>query len=104
MVVAQVTENVHDVVTGDVVLISQGSRLIGAMTVSSPSGRSALLIWQRIRILMPDDSSIESDSLLAPDTAGYAGLEDEGRFPHLAIHQGRCARDLTPCRDRIKPW
>ncbi|WP_413208306.1 TrbI/VirB10 family protein [Rhodospirillum sp. A1_3_36] len=75
LVVAQVTENVHDTVTGRILLIPQGSRLIGTYDSVVAFGQSrALLVWRRI--VMPDGSSIEIDNLPATDTAGYAGLED----------------------------
>ncbi|WP_413207713.1 TrbI/VirB10 family protein [Rhodospirillum sp. A1_3_36] len=76
LVVAQVTENVHDTVTGRFLLIPQGSRLIGTYDSVVAFGQSrALLAWRRI--VMPDGSSIEVDNLPATDAAGYAGLEDE---------------------------
>lgn len=76
LVVAQVTENVYDTVTGRTLLIPQGSRLIGTYDSVIAFGQSrALLVWQRI--ILPDASSIEIDNLPATDTAGYAGLEDE---------------------------
>lgn len=76
LVVAQVTENVYDTVTGSTLLIPQGSRLIGVYDSVIAFGQSrALLVWQRI--LLPDGSSIEIDNLPATDVAGYAGLEDE---------------------------
>lgn len=76
LVVAQVTENVYDTVTGSTLLIPQGSRLIGVYDSVVAFGQSrALLVWQRI--LLPDGSSIEIDNLPATDVAGYAGLEDE---------------------------
>ncbi|RWC68933.1 MAG: TrbI/VirB10 family protein [Mesorhizobium sp.] len=79
LVVAQVTENVHDTVTGNTLLIPQGSRLIGVYdSVVAFGQKRALLVWQRI--LLPDGSSAEIDNLPASDTAGYAGLEDEVDF------------------------
>lgn len=76
LVVAQVTENVYDTVTGRALLIPQGSRLIGTYDSVIAFGQSrALLVWQRI--ILPNGSSIEIDNLPATDTAGYAGLEDE---------------------------
>lgn len=75
LVVAQVTENVYDTVTGQTLLIPQGSRLIGAYDSVVAYGQSwALLVWQRI--VMPDGSSVQIDNLPATDMAGYAGLED----------------------------
>ncbi|TIN49474.1 MAG: TrbI/VirB10 family protein [Mesorhizobium sp.] len=79
LVVAQVTENVHDTVTGNILLIPQGSRLIGVYdSVVAFGQKRALLVWQRI--LLPDGSSAEIDNLPASDTAGYAGLEDKVDF------------------------
>ena len=76
LAVAQVTENVHDTVTGRTLLIPQGARLIGTYDSVIAFGQSrALLVWRRI--VLPDGSSIEIDNLPATDTAGYAGLEDE---------------------------
>jgi len=76
LVVAQVTENLYDTVTGQTLLIPQGARLIGTYDSVVAFGQSrALLVWQRI--ILPDGSSIQIDNLPASDAAGYAGLEDE---------------------------
>ncbi|MDF1719193.1 MAG: TrbI/VirB10 family protein [Minwuia sp.] len=76
LVVAQVTENLYDTVTGQTLLIPQGARLIGTYDSVVAFGQSrALLVWQRI--ILPDGSSIQIDNLPATDAAGYAGLEDE---------------------------
>jgi type IV secretion system protein VirB10 len=74
-VIAQVTEHVYDTVTGRVLLIPQGSRLIGTYDSVIAFGQSrALVVWHRI--VMPDGSSVQIDNLPATDPAGYAGLED----------------------------
>src|SRR3546814_15642081 len=87
LVVAQVTGNVYDTPTGRHLLIPQGARLIGEYDSVVAFGQSrALVIWNRI--VMPDGSSIVIENLPAPDTAGYAGLEDE--------EIGR-----APCRERV---
>ena len=76
LVVAQVTENVYDSVTGRTLLIPQGARLIGSYDSVVAFGQSrALLVWRRI--VLPDGSSVQIDNLPATDAAGYAGLEDE---------------------------
>lgn len=75
LVTAQVTENVHDSVTGRTVLIPQGSRLIGRYDSVVAFGQNrALVVWQRI--ILPDGGSIRIDNVPATDTAGYAGLAD----------------------------
>ncbi|MCC4233351.1 TrbI/VirB10 family protein [Sphingobium soli] len=87
MVVAQVTENVFDTVTGRTLLIPQGSRLIGSYDSVVAFGQSrALLVWQRI--ILPDGSSIQIDNLPATDAAGYAGLSDKVDYHSWRLLKG----------------
>lgn len=87
MVTAQVTEDVYDTVTGHILLIPQGARLIGAYDSVVAFGQSrALLVWQRI--VMPDGSSIHIDNLPATDSAGYAGLSDEVDYHTWTLLKG----------------
>jgi type IV secretory pathway VirB10-like protein len=74
-VVAQVTEDVYDTVSGRFLLVPQGTRLIGKYDSHIAYGQERLLlIWTRL--VMPDGSAIVLDNLLATNTQGYAGLED----------------------------
>ena len=76
IVLAQVTQNVRDSATGRIVLIPQGARLIGRYDNAVAYGqRRALLVWTRI--ILPDGSSVDLDSMPATDLSGYAGLEDQ---------------------------
>lgn len=83
-VIATVTEHVYDSLTGRLLLIPQGSRLLGQYDSQVAYGqRRVLLIWTRL--IRPDGSSIVLDRLQAVDTGGQAGLEDAvdnhwGRF------------------------
>jgi type IV secretion system protein VirB10 len=87
MVVAQVTENVFDSVTGQTLLIPQGARLIGSYDSVVAFGQSrALLVWTRI--VMPDGSSVQVDNLPATDAAGTAGLEDGVDYHSWALIKG----------------
>ena len=87
LVTAQVTEDIRDTVTGKILLIPQGARLVGTYDSVVAFGQSrALLVWQRI--VMPDGSSITIDNLPATDTAGYAGLEDEVDFHTWQLLKG----------------
>lgn len=75
LVTAQVTERVYDSATGQILLIPQGTRLIGTYdSVIAFGQRRALVVWQRI--LFPDGSSLRLDNAPATDAAGYAGLAD----------------------------
>ncbi len=73
--------------TGNHLLIPQGTRLIGTYDSVVAFGQSrALVIWQRL--IMPDGSSIVIENLPATDTAGYAGLEDEVNFHTWRLIKG----------------
>jgi type IV secretion system protein TrbI len=75
-VIGQVTENVYDTVTGRLLLVPQGTKIIGKYdSVVAFGQKRALVIWQRL--IRPDGSSLVIDSLPATDEGGYAGLEDE---------------------------
>ena len=75
-VIAQVTEQVYDTVSGRFLLIPQGSRLVGKYDNIVAFGQErALVVWQRI--ILPDGSSIVIDNLPATDTGGYAGLANQ---------------------------
>ena len=75
-VTAQVTEDVYDSPTGQVLLIPQGARLIGQYDAQIAFGQSrALLVWNRL--IMPNGRSIVLERQPGADAEGYAGLEDE---------------------------
>ena len=74
-VIAQVTQDVYDSVSGRTLLVPQGAKLIGKYDSVVAYGQSrVLLIWTRL--IMPDGSSVVLDNLPGADTQGYAGLED----------------------------
>ncbi|MEM7671582.1 MAG: TrbI/VirB10 family protein, partial [Pseudomonadota bacterium] len=73
-IVAQVTQPVYDTVTGQYLLIPQGSRLIGRYQSEVSFGQDrALVTWDRI--IFPDGSSIVI-SAPGADAQGFAGLSD----------------------------
>jgi type IV secretion system protein TrbI len=75
-VTAQVTEDVFDSPTGQVLLIPQGARLVGQYDAQIAFGQSrALLVWNRL--IMPNGRSIVLERQPGADAEGYAGLEDE---------------------------
>lgn len=75
-ITAQVTENVYDSPTGQVLLIPQGARLLGTYDSEISFGQTrVLLAWDRL--ILPDGRSIALDRQPATDGAGQAGLQDE---------------------------
>jgi type IV secretion system protein VirB10 len=75
LVTAQVTQNVYDSPTGRILLIPQGSRLIGDYDANVAFGQSrVLLAWNRL--ILPDGRSIVLERQPAADPRGFAGLQD----------------------------
>jgi type IV secretory pathway VirB10-like protein len=75
-ITAQVTENVYDSPTGQILLIPQGARLVGEYDAHVAFGQSrALLVWTRL--IMPNGRSIVLERQPGADPKGYAGLEDQ---------------------------
>jgi type IV secretion system protein TrbI len=91
-VIAQVTAPVYDSVTGDYLLIPQGSRLIGTYDNGVSYGdRRILLVWNRL--ILPNGWSINLREMNASDPAGAAGLHDrtDNHLDRLGIAIGLSA-------------
>lgn len=82
-VAARVTANVYDTVTGDVLLVPQGARLLGRYERDVAYGqRRAFVIWDRI--LFPNGVSLSLGGMPAVDASGATGLRDR-----VDYHSGR---------------
>ncbi|ABS65992.1 conjugation TrbI family protein [Xanthobacter versatilis] len=74
-ITAQVTENIYDSPTGRILLVPQGTRVIGQYNNSVQFGQSrVLLIWNRL--IFPNGRSIVLERQPGADVEGYAGLQD----------------------------
>ncbi|MET1753884.1 TrbI/VirB10 family protein [Novosphingobium sp. RD2P27] len=74
-ITAQVTENVYDSPTGSLLLIPQGTRIIGQYDAGVTFGqRRVLFVWNRL--ILPNGRSIVLERQPGVDASGYAGLED----------------------------
>ncbi|MDW9658514.1 conjugal transfer protein TraI [Sinorhizobium meliloti] len=74
-ITAQVTENIYDSPTGRLLLVPQGTRIIGEYDNGVGFGqRRVLLVWNRL--IFPNGRSIVLERQPGADTQGYAGLED----------------------------
>ena len=83
---AQVTQNIYDSPTGRILLIPQGSRLIGEYDSEIAAGQSrVLLAWDRL--ILPGGRSIRLERQPGADAAGMSGLEDR-----VNNHWGRMVR------------
>jgi type IV secretory pathway VirB10-like protein len=74
-ITAQVTENIYDSPTGRILLVPQGTRVIGQYNNSVQFGQSrVLLVWNRL--IFPNGRSIILERQPGADVEGYAGLQD----------------------------
>lgn len=74
-ITGQVTQNVYDSPTGRILLIPQGSRLIGEYDSEVSAGQNrVLLAWNRL--ILPGGRSIVLERQPGADAAGFAGLQD----------------------------
>lgn len=74
-ITAQVTQQIYDSPTGSLLLIPQGTRIIGEYDNGVAFGqRRILLVWNRL--IFPNGRTIVLERQPGADTQGYAGLED----------------------------
>nr|WP_264815585.1 TrbI/VirB10 family protein [Asaia krungthepensis] len=74
-ITAQVTENIYDSPTGKILLIPQGTRVVGQYDNGVGFGqRRILLVWNRL--IFPNGRSIVLERQPGADPQGFAGLED----------------------------
>lgn len=74
-ITAQVTQNVYDSPTGRILLVPQGSRLIGEYDSQVSAGQNrVLLAWDRL--ILPGGRSILLDRQPGADASGMAGIRD----------------------------
>ncbi len=86
-VIAQVTRNVYDTISGEYLLIPQGTRLLGKYDSDISFGQQrSLVVWQRL--IFPDGTSIIIDNLPATDRAGFAGLSDKVDYHEWRLLKG----------------
>lgn len=75
-IIAIVNQPVYDSITGNHLLIPQGSKLILTYDANVVYGQQRLLTAVK-RILLPNGDSINLEGMPATDQSGYAGFHDE---------------------------
>ena len=74
-ITAQVTEHVYDSPTGRILIVPQGTRIIGQYDNNVQFGQNrALLVWNRL--IFPNGRSIILERQPGADAEGFAGLQD----------------------------
>jgi type IV secretion system protein TrbI len=109
-ITARVTQNVFDTVTGDILLIPQGARLIGRYDREVAYGQQrAFLVWHRI--LFANGQSITLGGMPGTDATGATGVADEVDYHSFRLGRaialagavttiGEFARDQQRDKDR----
>lgn len=78
-ITAQVTQHIYDSPSGQILLVPQGTRIIGEYSNDVGFGqRRILLVWNRL--IFPNGRSIVLERQPGADTEGFAGLEDGVNF------------------------
>lgn len=84
--IAQVTENVFDTVTGEHLLVPQGTRLLGKYdSVVAFGQKRALVVWSRL--ILPNGNSIVIENLRGPMSQVTQGLRTR-----LIFTAGSCSK------------
>ena len=75
-IIGLVRENVYDTVTGNTLLIPQGTKTMGKYDTSVTFGQErVLVVWDRL--IFPNGKSIGLDNMPGVDLSGYAGMKDK---------------------------
>lgn len=86
-IIAQVRNTVYDTVTGNHVLIPQGSRIIGEYDSVVAYGQERVLLAFS-RIIFPNGNSINLEGMPGIDLSGYAGLSDKVNHHYVRLLTG----------------
>jgi type IV secretory pathway VirB10-like protein len=93
-IVAMVRENVYDSVTGNMILIPQGAKLVGSYDSKVTFGQAGVLVvWTRL--IMPNGSSIDLDKMQGADMSGYAGFRDKLNNHYFKIYSNALLLSLV---------
>lgn len=75
-IIAQVSQNVYDSVTGKNLLIPQGTKIVGSYDSFVAIGQErAMVAWRRL--IFPDGMSLELLNMPGADQGGYSGFSDQ---------------------------
>jgi type IV secretory pathway VirB10-like protein len=88
-VIGQVRENVYDTVSGNYLLIPQGSRLLAQYDSMVAWGQERVLVCWR-RLIFPNGNSMSLECMPAADLSGAAGLTDD-----VDEHWGRILKGVA---------
>lgn len=83
-VIAQVSQNVYDSLTGDYLLIPQGTRLLGTYNSNTDYMQSRVeIIWTRM--ILPNGDNMILPNFNASDNQGRTGIKDKVRSHYARV-------------------
>lgn len=83
-VIGQVSQNVYDSLTGNYLLIPQGTRLLGVYNSNTDYLQSrAEIIWTRM--ILPNGDNMVLPNFNASDNQGYTGVKDKVRSHYARV-------------------
>lgn len=86
-ILGQVSQNVYDTVTGNYLLVPQGTKVLGEYDSRIVYGQERLLIvWTRL--IFPNGRSISLEGMPGVDLSGAAGLTDQVNNHYLRLLTG----------------
>lgn len=86
-IVGQVRENVFDTVSGNCLLIPQGTKIFGTYDANVTWGQDrALIVWQRL--IFPNGKSITLENMPGVDLTGQAGFRDKVNHHYGSLLKG----------------
>jgi type IV secretory pathway VirB10-like protein len=100
-ITAQVTENIYDSPTGRILLVPQGTRVVGQYDNNVQFGQSrVLLVWNRL--IFPNGRSIVLERQPGADAEGLRRPAGRRRLPLVGSRQRRPGSRL--CSASARSW
>ena len=83
-ILAQVSKDVYDTVTGEYLLIPKGTKIIGIYDTDTAFAQTrGAVIWQRL--VLPNGDSMVLPNFAGSDKEGYAGFKDKKRSHYARV-------------------
>ena len=84
---AQVSQNVFDTVSGNHLILPQGTKVVGEYDSRIVYGQErVLIVWTRL--VLPNGKSIDLQGMPGVDLSGYAGLSEKVNNHYLKLLSG----------------
>jgi type IV secretory pathway VirB10-like protein len=100
-ITAQVSDNVYDSISGNNLLVPQGTKVVGAYDSKVAYGQERVLVaWKRL--ILPNGQSIDLNGMPGVDLSGYAGFNDEVDNHYVKVFWLGCSNEYYGRRCTVK--